>query len=84
MEAMTFKEFAELVNYIKEKRSFARGEQGYPCVKYIDPVFDMRTSTVFAITFRGIGEKHFGTTNEWRDVPGRMFDHVMQWLNTKI
>lgn len=83
MEAMTFKEFAEVVNYIKDKRSFIGGEYGYPRVKYIDPVFDMRTNTVFSIRFRGPYEKQFGTTNDWRDVEGRMFDHIMNWLNTK-
>lgn len=85
MHAMTFKEFAEVVNYIKDKRSAISCEAGFPRIKYIDPVLDMRTNTVFHLRLRGFGsEQEFGTVNEWREVYGSMFDHVMQWLNTKI
>lgn len=48
---MTFKEFAEVVKYIQDHRSFVDGNWKYPRVKYIDPVFDMRTNTVFSVTF---------------------------------
>lgn len=80
---MTFKEFADMVNYIKDKRSAISGEAGSPRIKYIDPVFDMRTNTVFHLRLRGFGaDKEFGTVNEWRDAEGKMLDAVMAWLNT--
>ena len=82
-KALTFKEFAEIVNYISEKRNMLNNEIGYPYVKYIDPVFDMRTNTIFSITFRGLGEKQFHCVNECRDLTESMFQRIMTWLNTK-
>lgn len=82
-KALSFKEFAEIVNFIKDHRSFGIGEVGYPSVKYIDPVFDMRTNTIFSIKFRGSFEKHFHCVNECRDLTESMFERIMEWLNTK-
>lgn len=82
-KALSFEEFAKIVNFIKDRRSFVMGEVGYPSVKYIDPVFDMRTNTVFSITFRGVGEKQFHCVNECRDLTESMFERIMAWLNTK-
>lgn len=82
-KALSFKEFSQIVNYISEKRSMQNNEVGYPYVKYIDPVFDMRTNTVFSIKFRGAFEKHFHCVNECRDLTESMFERIMTWLNTK-
>ena len=82
-KALSFKEFAEIVNYISEKRSMINNEVDHPYVKYIDPVFDMRTNTVFSIRFRGPYEKQFSCVNEERYLTESMYERIMQWLNTK-
>lgn len=82
-KALSFKEFSQIVNYISEKRSMRNNELGYPFVKYIDPVFDMRTNTVFSIRFRGPYEKQFSCVNEERNLSDSMYERIMQWLNTK-
>ena len=80
---MTFKEFADVVNHIQRYNSpFSTRLAECPCVKYIDPVFDMRTNTVFSIRFRGFGgEKLFHCQNECRDLPNSLFERCMDYLH---
>lgn len=82
--AMTFNEFAILVNFVKNKRSpYAKGLLARH-VKYIDPHFDMRTNDVFSITFRGFGdERQFHVCNECRDIKESLFERCMSWLEGK-
>lgn len=77
-KALSFKEFSQIVNYISEKRSMISNEVGYPYVKYIDPVFDMRTNTVFSIRFRCPYEKQFSCVNEGRYLIDSMYERIMQ------
>lgn len=82
-KALSFKEFAEVVNFITKWRSFIKNKENFPYVKYIDPVFDMRTNSVFTITFRGSEEKRFSSVNEERDLPQSMYVRIMEWLMTE-
>lgn len=86
---MSFREFADVVNYVKSYNSpFATcptivdGKQvRVPVVKYIDPCFDMRSMTVFSVGFRGFGDGiNFHCQNECRDLPESLHDRCMKWL----
>lgn len=81
MTALTFKEFSQIVNHVKENNSPFGAKGNVPLVKYIDPVFDMRTNTVFSIQFRtmGQGDRRFVRL----DINGKtMYDQIMEWLTT--
>lgn len=86
MSALTLKEFAEVINFIKNERSPLTGKLGFVKVKYVDPVFDMRTDTVFYIKFRtfGSGDKEFSSACEPYELSESMFNRIMAWLNTEI
>lgn len=81
---MTFRVFGDLIKYIQENNSPFKGRKNHPTIKYIDPVFDMRTDTVFALTLRGFGSEDvvFHTQNECRDLPQSLFDRVKEYLDT--
>lgn len=82
---MSFQQFADMVRYIAKNNSPFESPYPRPNVKYIDPVFDMRTNTVFAVTFRGFGsDKVFHTQNECRDLPESLYDRIITWLDTPI
>lgn len=82
---MSFQDFAEVVTYIANNNSPFNRKPNKPVVKYIDPHFDMRTNSVFAITFRGYGtETVFHTQNECRDLPETLKERIMKYLNTPI
>ena len=83
-KALSFTEFAEIINFVKAKRSFGTRDYKYPCVKYIDPVFDMRTNTVFSINFRGGSNKGFSCINDERFLTETMYERIMLWLNTEV
>lgn len=78
---MNLREFADVVNHIQKYNSPFTQLPGYPVVKYMDPHFDFRSSTVFSIGFRGFGgERHFHCQNEYRDIPAPLFERVMAYL----
>lgn len=79
---MDFKEFAAVVNHISKNNSPFVGRSDVPTVKYIDPHFDMRSNTVFSITFRlmGGGEQVFYCQNECRDLKESLFERCMAYL----
>lgn len=79
---MTFAEFANVVNYVQRNNSpFVTRLANTPCVKYIDPHFDMRSNTVFSIVFRGFGpEKVLHCQNECMDLPDSLHDRCMAFL----
>lgn len=83
---MSFQAFGDLLKYIQQNNSPLTVQPGYPSIKYIDPIFDMRTNTVFALTFRGFGfdDKPFHTQNECRDLPESLQERVMAFLTTKL
>jgi hypothetical protein len=82
---MNFKEFATLINLISEKYSPGTNfdPESRRTVKYIDPVFDMRSNTVFSITFRGFGwEKNLYCQNECRNLPESLLHRCLAFLDT--
>jgi hypothetical protein len=83
---MSFQEFATLITYIANRNSPFRSPYPRPSIKYVDPVFDMRTNSVFAITLRGFGseDKVFHTQNECRDLPESLYERVMNYLDTPV
>jgi len=85
-KAMSFQEFGELLKFIKENNSPFKSPYPRPTVKYLDPVFDMRSNTVFAITLRGFGNADavFHTQNECRDLPQSLDERVREYLNTPL
>lgn len=85
-QAMSFQQFADLVKFIAEHNSPLKSKYPFPSVKYIDPVFDMRTNSVFALTLRGFGtnDKVFHTQNECRDLPQSLDERVREYLNTPL
>lgn len=83
--AMTFPEFRHLMQHIDMEHSVIRCcPAGNKKVKYVDPHFDMRTGTCFAITFRGFGwDKVLHTQNEEIDNPKSLYDRCMDFLDGK-
>lgn len=83
---MSFQEFGNLLKYIANNNSpFRHTNSKTPSVKYVDPHFDMRTGTCFAMTIRtmGMGEFVFHTQNECRDLPNTLYERVMEFLTTE-
>jgi hypothetical protein len=83
---MSFQEFADVVKHIAQHNAPGGNHYPLPTIKYIDPVFDMRTNTVFAVTFRAFGsaETQFHTQNECRDLPLSLKQRVMEYLTTPL
>ena len=83
---MSFQEFANIVKHIQHNNSPLTRTGGLPNIKYIDPVLDMRTNSVFAITFRGFGnaDTTFHTQNECMDLKETLYERVMSYLITPI
>lgn len=81
---MSFKEFGDLLKYIAEHNSPLKAVYPLPSVKYVDPVMDMRTNTVFAVTLRGFGteDKVFHTQNECRDLKQSLYERIREYLDT--
>lgn len=81
---MSFQEFGNLWKYIHENNSPLTCNPNRRSVKYMDPVIDMRTNSVFAITLRGFGSEDitFHTQNECRDLPQSLFERVKEYLDT--
>jgi len=82
---MSFQEFGNLLNYIANRNSPMKAFPR-PSVKYVDPVMDMRTNSVFAVTLRGFGfeDKVFHTQNECRDLPQSLEERIREFLDTPL
>lgn len=84
-QSMSMQSFINLVKDIRDHYGpFSTVCKGR-CVKYIDPVIDMRTLSVFAVSFRGFGfdQTFFNTTNENRDLPDSLETRIRAWLDEK-
>lgn len=83
-KSMSFQEFGNLLKYIADNNSPLKGVGTRPSVKYLDPVFDMRTNSVFAITIRGFGfnETVFHTQNECSNLPQSLEERVRLFLDS--
>lgn len=84
---MDMKEFAEVLNFaMKYNGPFVTRLAEMPCVKYIDPHIDLRTNSVFSITFRGFGnaDRTFHNQNEERLNPVSLRDRCMAYLKGEI
>lgn len=79
---MNLREFADVVNHIQKNNTpFAYIYGKTPCVKYMDPVIDFRTATVFSVKFRGFGSEHvLHCQNECRDLQESLFERCMTYL----
>lgn len=83
MQGMTLKEYAEILQYIKEHHRFGEivGKGHHKHIKYVDSCFDMRTLEVWRVTFRGMSkETSFSTTDNPRSKE-RLYDVVLKWLS---
>lgn len=83
---MSFKEFGGLLRHIAENNSPSASAYPKPTIKYVDPVMDMRTNSVFAVTLRGFGteDKVFHTQNECRDLEQSLEQRIRQYLDTPL
>lgn len=83
---MSFQEFADVVKHIAQHNAPGKDSYPLPTIKYIDPVFDMRTNTVFAVTFRAFGsaEMTFHTQNECRDLQESLKERILTYLTTPL
>ena len=81
-QAIGLKAFIDLVKYIIDHHSPSSTIRKGRCVKYIDPVIDTRTLSVFSISFRGFGfeQTFFSTTNENSDLLDSLEARVRTWL----
>ena len=83
---MSFQEFGNLLKFIRDNNSPLTAKYPARSIKYIDPVFDMRTNSVFAVSFRSFGseDKAFHTQNECRDLPQSLDERIREWLATPL
>jgi hypothetical protein len=79
---MNLKEFANLLNFMRANCRAIAPTPGYRAVKYVTPVFDLRTDDVFTITFRGFGfeDTTLSTTNSNRELKASLYDRCMEFL----
>jgi hypothetical protein len=80
---MSLQEFAAVLNFARKNNGpfVHRGLGNKPCVKYIDQHIDLRSDTVFSITFRGFGgETLLHCQNECRDLKESLFERCMTYL----
>lgn len=82
MEGMALQQYAQLLKKIKDEHSFGNIEGGKH-IKYVDSCFDMRTLSVWSVSFRGLVEtKSFATTDDPKSEEN-LYDVVLKWLNFK-
>jgi hypothetical protein len=86
-KAMTISALEKLLTYIYENNSPFTHKPNKPCVKYVDPVIDMRTGECFSITLRifsgGVNTMiNFDTGYDWKANPNNLYQRVMVYLNT--
>jgi hypothetical protein len=83
---MTFKEFSDLANHVAQDHSpfSRRTRKGVVTVKYMDPVFDFRSNTVFSVTFRTFGgcEIVLHCQNECRDLEKSLYERCREALHS--
>ena len=81
-QVMDFKQFMELVEHIEKDHSVCSVGKKGKTIKYINPVFDMRNCSVFAVTFRGFGWEHsLNCINANRLLTDSLFDRCMAFLD---
>lgn len=74
--AMTLKEYIELIKYIEINHSFSKLKGKH--IKYIEHSFDFRTNTVFCVKLRPVCgyEVIFSTTHNDRNLK----ECIYEWL----
>lgn len=83
-QPMSMAHFSVLYKRIRDNHSpFSCSRPNARRVKYIDPHIDMRTNTVFSITFRGFGfeDKNLHCQNECRELSETLFQRCLRWLD---
>lgn len=77
-------EFNALMQFVSQNCS-SLSNQANKTVKYVDPVFDMRTGLCFSITFREYGGKatNFNCSNENREIKDSLYNVCVNWLTNK-
>lgn len=82
---LTLDEFNQLITIIQDKYCFG-GKNWKPenvAIKYVTPIFDMRTNEFYSITFEMYGHKHtLHCVNDCRDLEQSLFDRCIDFLNT--
>lgn len=79
VKAMSTDEWTKMMREIVSKHRWAIPMRGRK-VKYVEPIFDMRSVDIFSVRFRGMFEtKEFTIVNR-PDDDGTLFDEIMQWL----
>ena len=82
---LTLDEFNKLITIIQDGYCFS-GKNWNPkkvTIKYVTPVFDMRTNTFYCITFEMYGYSHtIHCVNEYKDLEQSLFDRCIEFLNT--
>jgi hypothetical protein len=82
---LTLDEFNQLIAIIQDKHCFG-GKNWKPenvAIKYVTPIFDMRTNEFYCITFEMYGHKHtLHCVNDCRDLEQSLFDRCIDFLNT--
>ena len=82
---LTLDEFNQLIAIIQDKYCFG-GNNWKPenvAIKYVTPIFDMRTNEFYSITFEMYGHKHtLHCVNDCRDLEQSLFDRCIDFLNT--
>ena len=83
-KAMTFKELGQLLKHIHDRSNTDVRTSKLPPIKYVHPNIDMRTNSVFSISFRGYGtdEVVFITQNEYRNLDKSLYERCMSYLTT--
>ena len=81
---MSIYELLALHKIVYDKYSPVNPTRGHPCVKYMDPVIDMRYGTIIGVNMRSFGgsSTHFHVMNESRDLKESLFDRIKTWLET--
>lgn len=81
---MTALDLMEVLGEAQRENSPLTFNRQRPVIKYIDTNYDLRTGTVFSITFRGFGGKfvNFNTCNQNIENPKSLKDRCMYYLKT--
>ena len=81
-KSLTLREYAELIKYINENHKFGSLKKGSKHIKYMETIFDTRTSTIYRVVLRGFeGEKEFTTVNGGMDDYSSLKEGIMEYLN---
>ena len=84
-QPMTLDEFNKLIAIIQDKHCFTSKnfKSENVAIKYVKPIFDMRTNEFYCITFEMYGHnKTLHCVNDCRDLEQSLFDRCIEFLNT--